>query len=156
MGDSYSFTEGWAHYVEQMMSDEGFGADDPQNRLGQLNDALLRNCRFVVSIGIHTGGMTLPEAERRFVEDCHQDRAGAREQAIRGTFDPGYFAYTLGKLQLLELRHDAERRLGARFDLRAFHDAVLAHGAPPIALIRDRVLGDLERKAAPDAPRSPR
>ncbi len=151
MGDSYSFTEGWAHYVEQMMVDEGFGSDDPQNRLGQLGDALLRNCRFVVSIGIHARGMSMAEAERRFIEDCHQDRAGAREQATRGTFDPGYFAYTLGKLQLLELRKEAQQRLGKRFDLRAFHDAVLSHGAPPVALIRDRVLGDLEQKAAASA-----
>ncbi|MBM4360632.1 MAG: DUF885 family protein, partial [Deltaproteobacteria bacterium] len=105
--------------------------------------ALLRNCRFVVSIGVHARGMTLAEAERRFVEDCHQDRAGAREQAVRATFDPGYFAYTLGKLQILELRREAEARLGARFDLRAFHDALLGHGAPPVALIRERVLADI-------------
>jgi len=143
MGDSYSFTEGWAHYVEQMMTEEGFGAEDPQNRLGQLGDALLRNCRFVVSIGLHAGGMSLAEAERRFVEDCHQDQASAREQAVRGTFDPGYFAYTLGKLQILSLRAEAQKKLGVRFELRAFHDALLAHGAPPIALIRERVLADL-------------
>ncbi len=143
MGDSYSFTEGWAHYGEQVMIEEGFGADDPQNRLGQLSDALLRNCRFVVSIGLHAKNMPLAEAERRFRQDCYQDEAGSREQAVRGTFDPGYFAYTLGKLQLLALRREAKEKLGARFDLRAFHDAVLAHGAPPIALIRQRVLADL-------------
>ena len=143
MSDSYSFTEGWAHYVEELMVEQGFGGDDPQVRLGQLSDALLRNCRFVVSIGIHAKGMPLAEAERRFVEDCHIDRAGAREQAVRATFDPGYFAYTLGKLQILELRRDAERKLGKQFDLRAFHDALLGHGAPPVALIRDRVLRDL-------------
>jgi uncharacterized protein (DUF885 family) len=143
MGDSYSFTEGFAHYGEQVMIEEGFGADDPQNRLGQLSDALLRNCRFVVSIGVHARGMSLVEAERRFREDCYQDKAGAREQAVRATFDPGYFAYTLGKLQILALRRDAKEKLGVRFDLRAFHDALLAHGAPPIALIRQRVLGQL-------------
>jgi len=144
MTDSYSFVEGWAHYVEELMVAEGFGASDPQNRLGQLSDALLRNCRFVVSIGMHARGMSLAEAERRFVEDCHQDRAGAREQAIRATFDPGYFAYTLGKLQIRELRREAEARLGARFDVRAFHDALLSHGSPPVALVRERVLADLE------------
>ncbi len=149
MSDSYSFTEGWAHYVEELMVDEGFGADDPQTRLGQLSDALLRNCRFVVSIGVHARGMTLAEAERRFVDDCHQDRAGAREQAIRATFDPGYFAYTLGKLQILELRREAQGRLGARFEARAFHDALLAHGAPPVALIRERVLHDIGAEARP-------
>jgi uncharacterized protein (DUF885 family) len=146
MTDSYSFVEGWAHYVEELMVAEGFGGNDPQNRLGQLSDALLRNCRFVVSIGVHARGMSLAEAERRFVEDCHQDRAGAREQAVRATFDPGYFAYTLGKLQIRELRREAEARFGARFELRAFHDALLSHGSPPVALVRERVLADLEAK----------
>jgi uncharacterized protein (DUF885 family) len=80
---------------------------------------------------------------RRCVEDCKQDEAGARQQAIRGTFDPGYFAYTLGKLQILELREEAKQRLGERFDLQRFHGALLAHGAPPIALIRERVLAEL-------------
>jgi uncharacterized protein (DUF885 family) len=139
MVDSYSFTEGWAHYVEQMMVEEGFGKDNPQNRLGQLSDALLRNCRFVVSIGIHTEGMTLEQAAKRFREDCFQDKATAREQAVRGTFDPGYFAYTVGKLQILELREELKKELGAKFELRKFHDALLGYGAPPVALIRDRV-----------------
>ncbi|RYE93675.1 MAG: DUF885 domain-containing protein [Myxococcales bacterium] len=145
MSDSYSFTEGWAHYAEQMMIEEGFGADDPQVRLGQLGDALLRNCRFVVSLGLHTRGMTLAQAEQRFAHDCHQDRATARQQAVRGTFDPGYFAYTLGKLQILALRDEAKQKLGARFSLRRFHDALLAHGSVPVALLHDRVLRELER-----------
>jgi uncharacterized protein (DUF885 family) len=137
---SYSFGEGWAHYAEQMMVDAGFAAERPEARLGQLSDALLRNCRFVASIGIHVRGMSLDEAKRRFVEDCKQDEAGARQQAVRGTFDPGYFAYTLGKLQILALRDEAKQRLGARFELGKFHDALLAHGAPPLPLIRERVL----------------
>jgi len=137
---SYSFGEGWAHYTEQMMADEGFSADRPEVRLGQLSDALLRDCRFVASIGIHVQGMSVEEAKRRFIEDCKQDEANARQQAMRGTFDPGYFAYTLGKLQILALRAEAEQRLGARFELARFHDALLAHGAPPIPLIRERVL----------------
>jgi uncharacterized protein (DUF885 family) len=140
---SYSFTEGWAHYVEQMMVDEGFASELPETRLGQLSDALLRDCRFIASIGIHVLGMSLDEAKRRFAEDCKQDEANARQQAIRGTFDPGYFAYTLGKLQILELREEAKKQLGERFDLQRFHGALLAHGAPPIALIRDRVLAEL-------------
>jgi uncharacterized protein (DUF885 family) len=140
---SYSFGEGWAHYAEQMMIDEGFEAELPEARLGQLGDALLRDCRFVASIGIHVGGMSVDEAKRRFVEDCKQDEAGARQQAVRGTFDPGYFAYTLGKLQILALREEAKRKLGARFELGKFHDALLAHGAPPVPLIRDRVLETL-------------
>ena len=141
---SYSFVEGWAHYAEQMMIEEGFGAEDPQNKLGQLSDALLRNCRFVVSLGLHTEGMTLAQAEKRFITDCHQDKATARQQAVRGTFDPGYFAYTLGKVQILALREEAKKRLGARFSLQKFHDALLSHGSPPVPLIRDRVLKDLE------------
>ncbi|MSP24226.1 MAG: DUF885 domain-containing protein [Myxococcales bacterium] len=143
LGDSYSFTEGWAHYVEQLMIDEGFGAEEPQSRVGQLADALLRNCRFVVSIGVHAKGVTLAEAEQRFMRDCAQDKASARQQAVRATFDPGYFAYTLGKLQILALRAEAQKALGARFNLRAFHDALLGHGAPPVALIRERVLAEL-------------
>ena len=144
MLSSYSFVEGWAHYAEQMMVEEGFGAEDPQNKLGQLSDALLRNCRFVVSLGLHTEGMTLAQAAARFVTDCHQDKATAREQAVRGTFDPGYFAYTLGKVQILALREEAKKRMGAKFTLQKFHDALLSHGSPPVPLIRDRVLKDLE------------
>jgi hypothetical protein len=141
--DDYAFVEGWAHYCEQMMIEEGFGADDPANVLAMLSGALLRNCRFAASVGIHTGGMTVEQAARRFVSDCHQDEATAREQAVRGTFDPGYFAYTLGKLQIIALRDEAKRGLGSAFSLEKFHDALLSHGAPPIALLHDRVLKDL-------------
>ena len=140
---SYSFTEGWAHYGEQMMIEEGFGAESPESHLGQLSDALLRNCRVVVSLGVHTARMTLAQAERRFIQDCHQDKATAREQAARAAFDPGYFAYTLGKIQILALRDEARKRLGSRFSLQRFHDALLAHGAPPVPLIRERVLHEL-------------
>ena len=143
---TYSFIEGWAHSGEQMMIEEGFGASDPETRLGQLGDALLRNCRVVVSIGIHTKGMTLDEAARRFRDDCKQDEATAREQAVRGTFDPGYFAYTLGKMQILSLRAEAQKALGSAFDLGKFHDALLAHGSPPVPLIHDRVLEELGAK----------
>ncbi|MFS8065031.1 MAG: DUF885 family protein, partial [Byssovorax sp.] len=118
--------------------------EDPQNKLGQLSDALLRNCRLVASLGIHTEGMTLAQAEKRFITDCFQDKATARQQAVRGTFDPGYFAYTLGKIQILALREEAKKRLGAKFSLQKFHDALLSHGSPPVPLIRDRVLKDLE------------
>ena len=147
MADSYSFTEGWAHYTEQLMVEQGFGADDPQNRLGQLSDALLRNCRFVVSIGVHAEGMTLDQAAQRFVDDCFQDRATAREQAVRATFDPGYFAYTVGKLQILELRQTMQKELGDQFSLKRFHDALLSHGSPPLALLRERVRTKLTSNA---------
>ena len=140
---SYSFGEGWAHYVEQMMVEEGFQKEAPETRLGQLSDALLRNCRFVASIGLHVRGWSVDDAKKRFIDDCKQDEAGARQQAVRGTFDPGYFAYTLGKLQILALREEAKKKLGDKFQLRAFHDALLAHGAPPVPLIRDRVLAEL-------------
>ncbi len=143
MFGSYSFVEGWAHYAEQMIVEEGFGQEDPQNKLGQLSDALLRNCRYVVSIGIHTEGMTLEQAAKRFQTDCFQDKATAREQAVRGTFDPGYFAYTLGKIQILELRELAKKKLGPQFSLKKFHDALLSHGSPIVPLIRERVLSDL-------------
>lgn len=140
---NYAFIEGWAHYAEQMMIDEGFGEADPANRLGMLHAALLRNCRFATAIAIHVKGVTVAEAEKRFVDDCHQSRSTAHEQAVRGTFDPGYFAYTLGKLQILKLRADARAALGERFSLQKFHDALLSHGAPPLALIRDRVMREL-------------
>jgi hypothetical protein len=125
---SYSFVEGWAHYVERA------------NRLAMLRGALLRNCRFAAAVGIHTQGMTVEEAARRFETDCHQDTATAREQAARGTFDPGYFAYTLGKLQILALRDRAAASLGKAFSIQRFHDALLSHGAPPVALAADTVL----------------
>lgn len=144
---AYSFVEGWAHYIEQMMIEEGYHANDKEGQLGQLSDALLRNCRFVVSIGLHTESMSLEAAQKRFREECHQDVAEAREQAIRGTFDPGYFAYTLGKLEILDLRAEAKKRLGAKFSLQKFHDALLSHGSAPVPLIRERVLNDLAAAA---------
>lgn len=141
--DAYSFVEGWAHYVEEMMTDEGFAKERADTRLGQLTDALLRNCRVVGAIGLHVRGQTVQQIAERFEKECHQDRQTAREQAVRGTFDPGYFAYTLGKMEFLQLRDEARKKLGQRFSLRAFHDAVLAHGAPPLPLIRERVLAEL-------------
>jgi uncharacterized protein (DUF885 family) len=143
---SYSYIEGWAHYIEQMMIEEGYHANDKEGQLGQLSDALLRNCRFVVSIGVHTEGLSLSDAEKRFRDECHQDAATAREQAVRATFDPGYFAYTVGKLEILALRAEAKKRLGARFSLQRFHDALLSHGAAPVPLLRERVLSELEGK----------
>lgn len=137
--DSYSFTEGWAHYVEEMMIEQGWAAEDPQRHLGQLSDALLRNCRFVAALAIHAKGHSLEQVAKRFEGDCFQDKATAREQAVRGTFDPGYFAYTLGKLQILELREKLKNELGERFELKRFHDAMMGYGAPPVALIADRV-----------------
>lgn len=143
MSWSYSFGEGWAHYAEQMMIEEGFEGATPEMKLGQLTEAMLRDCRFVVAVGMHAKSMTVEQAAKRFVDDCKQDAATAMQQAERATFDPGYFAYTLGKLEILALREEAKKALGGRFSLQAFHDALLAHGAPPVALIHDRVLHDL-------------
>jgi uncharacterized protein (DUF885 family) len=146
MVSSYSFVEGWAHYAEQMMVEEGFAGGGPEEaRRGQLADALLRDCRFVVAYGIHAGGLTLEQAEGRFERECHQGRATARQQARRATFDPGYFAYTYGKLAILALRDEARAGLGPAFSLRRFHDELLAHGQPPVGLVRARVLAALER-----------
>jgi len=144
----YAFVEGWAHYGEQMMIEQGFGKDDPGNALAMRRGALLRNCRFAASVGIHTKGMTVEQAAKRFVDDCHQDAPTAHEQAVRGTFDPGYFAYTLGKLQIASLRDEAMRKLGAKFSLQRFHDALLSHGAPPLALVRARVLREIGATSA--------
>ena len=135
---SYAFTEGWAHYAEQMVLDQGYGADDPGMRVGQLTNALLRNCRFLATLGLHVDGMSVDAAQRLFQEKCLVDEGNAQQQALRGTYDPGYFSYTLGKLQILALRH---RYMEAHPDasLRAFHDWLLGFGAAPVALIEKRL-----------------
>ena len=130
--------EGWAHYAEQMMIDEGFGGGDPKLRLAQLQEALLRDCRYVVAIKMHTQGMTVDEATRFFVEQGFQEQANAHEEALRGTYDPMYLAYTMGKLQIQALRDEYLARTGR--DLRAFHDAFVAQGGLPVAFIRKLIL----------------
>jgi uncharacterized protein DUF885 len=130
--------EGWAHYVEQMMIDEGFGGGDPKLRLAQLQEALLRDCRYVVAIKMHTQGMTVAEATRVFVEQGFQEPANGHEEALRGTYDPMYLAYTLGKLQIQALRDEFLARTGR--DLRAFHDAFVAQGGLPVAFIERLIL----------------
>ncbi len=137
---SYAFTEGWAHYCEQMMW-ETVCPDDLWARLGQLSEALLRDVRFVCALGLHTAGMTVEEATRRFVEDAFLEPAPAEEEAVRGTYDPQYLNYTLGKLMVLKLREDVRAREGDRFDLRAFHDRLLSFGTPPVPVVRRLILG---------------
>ncbi len=139
---SYAFIEGWAHYCEQMMVEAGYGNHDPRLRLAQLREALLRDCRYIVSIKMHTHGMTVEEATRFLLEHGYMDELPARREAQRGTFDPGYLNYTLGKLQILKLREDYEREKGMEFSLRAFHDELLAYGAPPVPLLRKLLLQD--------------
>ena len=140
---SYAFTEGWAHYCEQMMW-ETVCPDDLWARLGQLSEALLRDVRFVCALGLHTAGMTVEEATRRFMEDAFMEAATAEEEAVRGTYDPGYLNYTLGKLMLLKLREDVRAREEENFDLRRFHDRFLSYGTPPIPIVRRLMLGEDE------------
>jgi uncharacterized protein (DUF885 family) len=139
-----SFVEGWAHYGEQMVVDEGWGNGDPRVRLMQLKEAILRNARFVVGVGLHTSGMTVPQAERFFVEQAFLDRADARIEARRGTQDATYGYYTLGKLEILKLRADYRKKVGAAYTLGRFHDALISHGNPPIPLLRPLLLGDAD------------
>lgn len=142
----YGYAEGWAHYSEELMWEAGFGEGDARLRIGQLQNALLRNVRYLVSLGLHTGGMTLAEAERMFREKAFQDTASARQQAARGTFDPAYLNYTLGKLMVRKLRDDWTTPRGGRAAWRKFHDSFLAVGGPPVPLVRGYLLG--EEKAA--------
>lgn len=134
--------EGWAHYTEQMMLDEGYGNGDPRLRLGQLQDALLRNARFIAGIEMHTGQMTIEQAIDFFVKEGFQVRPVAEKEAKRGTSDPTYLVYTLGKLQILKLREDYKKMKGPRFTLGGFHDAFLAQGFPPIKVVRRALLGN--------------
>ncbi|HMJ88413.1 MAG TPA: DUF885 domain-containing protein, partial [Candidatus Acidoferrum sp.] len=150
---SYAFSEGWAHYVEQMLLEEGFAAA-PANasreqqlraakyRLAQSDEALLRLCRLCVSIKLHTQDMSVDEATKFFMEHCYYEEKPARQEAIRGTFDPGYLNYTLGKLMILKLRADWQAQEGTRYSLQRFHDELLRHGAPPLPLLRERMLKD--------------
>jgi hypothetical protein len=138
---SYASNEGWAHYVEEMMWDEGVAGQDPRAHIAQLLQALMRDGRFLSAIGLHAHGMTVADAQKLFVEQAYQDVGTARQQATRGTLDPMYLNYTLGKLILLKLRADFRRKVGAAFDLRAFHDQVLSYGDAPLPLIRRAMLG---------------
>ena len=143
--------EGWAHYTEQMMLDNGYGqpgtgAKDERKakflRLGQLQDALLRNARFIVGIQMHTGNMTYDQAVEFFQKEGYQPRETAAVEARRGAGDPTYLYYTLGKLEIMKLRADLEKKQGAAFSLEKFHDEFLSQGFPPIKIIREALLGD--------------
>jgi uncharacterized protein (DUF885 family) len=137
-----SNAEGWAHYAEQMMLDEGYGDGDPKLRLAQLIDALLRDCRYIVGIQMHTQGMTYPQATEFFVKEGYQGRVNGEIEAKRGTADPTYLYYTLGKLQILKLREDYKRQQGDRFSLRDFHDRFIQAGPLPLRLLRRELLGE--------------
>jgi hypothetical protein len=137
----YGFAEGWAHYAEELMWEVGFGAGDPRLHIGQLQNALLRNVRFLAAIGLHTGRMTVEEAETMFRDLAFQDPGNARQQAARGTFDPAYLNYTLGKLMIRKLRDDWSAPRGGRAAWRDLHDRLLSFGGPPIPLVRRAILG---------------
>jgi Bacterial protein of unknown function (DUF885) len=135
-----SNAEGWAHYCEQMMIDEGYGQGNLKMRLGQLQDALLRDARYIVGISMHTGKMSYAEGIEFFVNEGYQTRANAERETKRGTADPTYLVYTLGKLEILRLREDYRKLRGASFTLQDFHDRFLEQGAPPIAIVRRALL----------------
>jgi uncharacterized protein (DUF885 family) len=151
---SYAFIEGWAHYCEEMMIDEGYGTVTGPNispedvkraakyRLAQADEAMLRLCRLCVAIKMHTQKMTVEEATKFFQDNCYYEEKPARAEAMRGTFDPGYLNYTLGKLQILKLRDDYKAQEGRNFSLQKFHNDLLNHGMPPIRLLRELMLKD--------------
>jgi hypothetical protein len=136
----YAFAEGWAHYTEEMMWDAGLGTNEPEMHIGQLLEALLRNVRFVSAIEMHTGKMTVAESEKMFLEEGYQDAANARQQAARGTFDPAYLNYTMGKLMIRKLREDWTASRGGKQAWQQFHDEFLNYGGPPIPLVRKAML----------------
>ena len=137
-----SNAEGWAHYSEQMMLDEGYGGGDPRLRLGQLVDAMLRDARFIVGIEMHTGKMTLEQAQQFFIKEGFQVAPVAEVEAKRGASDPTYLYYTLGKLQILKLREDYRRLRGNEFTLQEFHDRFMRQGSVPMKIIRKNMLGE--------------
>jgi uncharacterized protein (DUF885 family) len=136
-----SNAEGWAHYTEQMMLDEGYGGGDPKLRLGQLIDALLRNARFIVGIELHTGKMSLEQGKEFFMKEGYQVGPVAELEAKRGTSDPTYLYYTLGKLQILKLREDYRKQQGSKSTLQEFHDTFMRQGSVPMRIIRKSMLG---------------
>ena len=137
---SYAFTEGWAHYTEQMMLETDYGNGRPELLLTQLLEALVRNCRYVCSVAMHTSDMTVDEATRFFMENSFMAEHPSRREALRGTFDPGYLNYTLGKLMILKLREDYRRERKGGYSLKGFHDHLLSYGAPPLPLLREVML----------------
>jgi len=147
----YAYAEGWAHYCEEMMIEKGLATGDPEKHIGQLIDALLRDVRLLSSIGLHTHGMTVAQSEKMFREQAFQDPGNARQQAARGTYDPAYLNYTLGKLMIRKLRTDwVAKHSGAGAAASAddqalwhdFHDQFLSYGGPPIPLLRKEMLGE--------------
>jgi uncharacterized protein (DUF885 family) len=137
-----SFVEGWAHYCEQMMIEAGFGRQDHGIKLGQLAESLIRLVRFIVCIKLHAEDLSVEQGVRYFREEAFMEESSARREAERGTFDPTYLVYTVGKLMLLKLRQDWKAKQGKAFSLRSFHDTLLGQGTAPFWLHRQLMLGE--------------
>ena len=137
----YAFAEGWAHYCEEMMYDSGLGQGDPEMHIGQLQEALLRDVRFLSAIGLHTKGMTVEQSKQMFIEKGLRSEGEAEQQSNRGTFDPAYLNYTMGKLMIMKLRDDWTASRGGRSAWKQFHDQFLSYGGPPIPLVRKAMMG---------------
>lgn len=136
-----SNAEGWAHYSEEMVLDEGLYNNDPKYRLAQLVDALLRDCRYIVGIQMHTQGLTMEQANEFFVKEGRQQPVVGEMETKRGTGDPTYLMYTLGKLEILKLREDYRRQTGSKFSLQDFHDRFIKAGSPPVKIVRRELMG---------------
>jgi len=136
----YAYAEGWAHYSEELMVEKGLAKDAPERHIGQLLNALLRNVRYMCAIGLHTKGMTVEQCEQMFKEKGHQDAGNARQQAARGTYDPAYLNYTMGKLMIRKLRTDWAATRGGEQSWKQFNDEFLSYGGPPIPLVRAQML----------------
>ena len=139
---STAMVEGWAHYAEQMMMEAGFRRQDPSIRLGQLAESLIRLCRAIVGIRLHAEDLSVEQGVRFFRDEAYLEEGSARREAERGTFDPSYVLYSLGKLMVLKLRDDCKARQGDRFSLRVFHDSLLGNGTVPLWLHRNLMLGE--------------
>jgi hypothetical protein len=136
----YAFAEGWAHYGEELMIEKGIAAEKPELQIGQVLNALLRNVRYLCAIGLHTKGMTVAQCEQMFREKAHQDAGNARQQAARGTYDPAYLNYTMGKLMIRKLRNDWSASRGGEQAWSQFNDELLSFGGPPLPLVREQMM----------------
>ncbi|MEZ5897249.1 MAG: DUF885 domain-containing protein [Parvularculaceae bacterium] len=147
----YAFAEGWAHYTEEMMMDAGLHDGDPETKIGQLSNALLRDCRYLSAIGLHARGMTVAESFELFRNECYQDAGNSTQQAARGTYDPAYLNYTMGKLMIRRLRNDwvAKKYPDAtgQTGWKEFHDEFLSYGGPPVPMVRKAMMGEAEAEA---------
>ena len=147
MFGNYAYVEGWAHYCEQMMIEQGFGNNGDsvtaaKYKLAQSGDALLRLCRLCNSISIHCGGATIDGGTKFFMNNWYQGEKPSYQEALRGSFDPGYLFYTLGKLEILKLRNDYQKQQGDKYSLKDFNDKMMDNGMPPVRLLRERLLKD--------------